>query len=442
MNTPNKHTLTHKEKCGTVKPIPHPPEWGRATPAAEQRYFYWREKKMSRLSENVQRIQESTTMAISSRAAAMQRAGEDVIALAAGEPDFDTPAHIVDAAKQALDAGFTRYTPAAGIPELRATWAHQIGQKRGVSYEPSQLIVTSGGKQAVFNVVYALAGSGDEVIVPAPYWVSYPEQVRAVGATPVIVDTRPEEDFKLCPKALREAITGRTRLLIFNTPSNPTGTVYTREDLAALAEVLIEHQVPVLSDEVYDELVYGEPFASFASLGSDMYGLTIVVAAVSKTYAMTGWRIGCAAGPADVIAAAIRVQSHSTSGANSIAQKAALAAITGDQGTIRPMVREFDQRRQYMFRRLIEMPGITCPEPQGAFYTFPKVSLYYGHRSAGQVLKGSADFCQMLLEREKLALVPGSAFGNDAHIRLSYAASMEQIKEAMDRLERFLAGIH
>ena len=218
---------------------------------------------MFRLSGNVERIQASATMAISARAAAMKRAGEDVIALAAGEPDFDTPAHIVAAAKRALDEGFTRYTPAPGIPELRSAWAAAIGAQRGVTYDADQLIVTSGGKQAVFNLIYALAGPGDEVIVPAPYWVSYPEQVRAVGATPVIVNTSPDDGFKLKPEALRAAMTDCTRLLIFNSPSNPTGSVYTAQELEALASVLVECEVPVLADEVYDALVYGLPFASF-----------------------------------------------------------------------------------------------------------------------------------------------------------------------------------
>lgn len=330
---------------------------------------------MIKLSQNTQRIEESATMAISARAKAMKKAGEDVIALAAGEPDFDTPAHIVAAAKQALDDGFTRYTPASGMPELRAAWTEQVGQKRGVTYQPNQLIVTAGGKQSIFNVIYALVNAGDEVIIPAPYWVSYPEQVRAIGAVPVILGTSPEQDFKISPQTLRKTITDRTRLVILNSPSNPTGSVYTRDELVALAEVLVEKQVPVLSDEVYDELVYGKEFASIASSGEEIYKLTIISGAVSKTYAMTGWRIGYAAGPAEVIAAAGRLQSHSTSGPNSVAQKAALAAITGDQSTVEAMRQEFDRRRQTMLQRLRAMPGITCPEPHGAFYAFPP---YFG----------------------------------------------------------------
>jgi aspartate aminotransferase len=369
----------------------------------------------------------------------MKKAGEDVIALAAGEPDFDTPAHIVAAAKQALDQGFTRYTPASGTPELRAAWAEQVGRARHVTYQPNQLMITAGGKQAIYNVIYALAGPGDEVIIPAPYWVSYPEQVRAVGATPVILQTNPEQDFKASPQALRGAITGRTRLVLFNSPSNPTGSVYTRAELSALAQVLVEKQVPVLSDEVYDALVYGEEFASMASLGEEVYGLTIVVGAVSKTYAMTGWRIGYAAGPAEVIAAAGRLQSHSTSNPNAIAQKAALAAITGDQSTVETMRQEFDRRRQCMLQRLRAMPGITCPEPRGAFYTFPRTSAYYGRRYRGQVVDGSMVFSRLFLEHEKVATVPGVEFGNDDHVRLSYATSMAHVEAAMDRLERFLS---
>jgi aspartate aminotransferase len=368
----------------------------------------------------------------------MKRAGEDVVALAAGEPDFDTPPHIVAAAKEALDSGFTKYSPAPGFPDLRAAWAERIGQDRGVSYSAEQLIVTAGGKQAVFNVVYALVGPGDEVVIPAPYWVSYSEQVRAVDGVPVILATEAKDDFKLHPQALRDAITDRTRLLILNSPSNPTGSVYTRAELHALAEVLVEKQVPVLSDEVYETLVYGQAFTSIASLGSDIYDLTIIVHAVSKSYAMTGWRIGCAVGPSQVTAAAGRLQSHSTSGANSVAQRAALAAITGDQGQVEVMRQEFDQRRQYMVRRLRAMPGITCPEPMGAFYTFPRVGEYYGRSYDGPPIAGSLDFCGQLLKQAKLALVPGVAFGNDDHIRLSYAASMAEIEKAMDRLEWFL----
>jgi aspartate aminotransferase len=396
---------------------------------------------MIRLSENTRRIEESATMAISARAKAMKKAGEDVIALAAGEPDFNTPAHIVAAAKRALDEGFTRYTPASGMPELRAAWAEEVGRKRHVSYQPNQLIVTAGGKQAIFNIVYALVDPGDEVIIPAPYWVSYPEQVRAIGAKPVILQTSSDQDFKISPQALRQAITERTRLLILNSPSNPTGAVYTRDELSGLADVLVEKGVPVLSDEVYDALVYGVEFTSIASLGEDIYNLTIVSGAVSKTYAMTGWRIGYAAGPAEVIAAAGRLQSHSTSNPNSIAQKAALAAIGGDQSTVEHMCQQFDQRRHVMLERLRAMPDITCPQPDGAFYAFPRVSAYYGRRYDGEVVDGSMAFSRLLLEREKVATIPGLAFGNDDHIRLSYATAMAQIEEALDRLERFLGRL-
>jgi len=396
---------------------------------------------MFKLSESVERIAASATMAISSRAKAMQAAGEDVIALAAGEPDFVTPQHIRDAAKVALDEGFTYYTPAAGIPELRAAWGEKVGRERGVTYTADQVIVTAGGKQAVFNTVYALAGPGDEVIIPAPYWVSYTEQAKAVGATPVVIQTRAEDDFKLCPAALREAITERTRLLILCSPSNPTGAVYSRDELADLAELLVEQQVPVLSDEVYDALIYGEPFTSIASLGREIYDLTVVAGAVSKAYAMTGWRIGFAAGPKNVIAAASRLQSHSTSGANSIAQKAALAAITGDQSSVEQMRQAFDERRKYMLGRLLDMQGISCPEPLGAFYTFPRISAFYGRTLDGQPVDGSMAFCTALLEHAKLALVPGVAFGNDDHVRLSYAASTEEITEAMDRLQWFMSKL-
>ncbi len=396
---------------------------------------------MFRLSNNVLRIQESATMAISSRAKAMKQAGEDVVAMAAGEPDFDTPEHIVAAAREALDSGFTRYTAPSGIAELREAWAQQIGQQRGITYDPNQIIVTAGGKQAVFNIVYALVDAGDEVIIPSPYWVSYPEQVRAVGAVPVIIETKAEQDFKINPQALRNAVTDHTRLLILNSPSNPTGSVYLRDELAALAEVLVERQVPVLSDEVYDALTYGVEFSSIASMGEDICNLTTVVGAVSKTYAMTGWRIGYAAGPVDVIAAAGRLQSHSTSNANSVAQKAALAAVTGDQSSVEVMRQEFDRRRKTMIQRLQSMPGISCPVPQGAFYAFPRIAATYDRQYNGQAVDGSLTFCRLLLEHEKVAAVPGIAFGDDAHMRLSYATSMAQIEEALNRLERFLSHL-
>jgi aspartate aminotransferase len=363
---------------------------------------------MIQLSESVQRVRESATMAITARAQTMKRAGEDVIAMAAGEPDFDTPPHIVAAAKQALDAGFTRYTPASGISELREAWARQVGQRRGVSYGPNQLIVSAGGKPAIFNVVYALVNAGDEVIIPAPYWVSYPEQVRAVGGVPVVIQTTAERGFKVRPDELRSAMTPRTRLFILNSPSNPTA------------------------------LTYGVEFSSIASLGEKIYDLTIIVGAVSKTYAMTGWRIGYAAGPAEVIAAAGRYQSQSASNPNSIAQKAALAAITGDQSTVEAMRREFDRRRKVMVERLCAMPGLACPEPQGAFYVFPRISHYYGSRYDGQPVDGSMAFCKLLLEHEKVATVPGVEFGADDAMRLSYATSMAAIEAALSRLERFL----
>ncbi len=396
---------------------------------------------MHRLSDRVRSIQESATMAITARAAAMKRAGEDVIAMAAGEPDFATPSHIADAAKRAIDSGATRYTPVAGIPELRATWAQHIGQQRGVTYQPDQLIVTAGGKQAVWNVIYALVDQGDEVIIPAPYWVSYPEQVRSVGGIPVIIETTAAQNFKITPDMLRRAISDRTRLLILNSPSNPTGAVYTRDELMALAEVLVEKQIPVLSDEVYDALVYDVPFTSIASLGDEIYQLTIIVAAMSKTYAMTGWRIGCAVGPAEIIAAAARIQSHSTSNANSVAQYAALAALQGDQSCVDAMRQEFDRRRRYMVERLRAMPFITCTEPDGAFYTFPCIAETLGRQYQGSRIEDSMSFCRLLLEHAKVAAVPGCEFGVEGYMRLSYATSMENIRTALDRIEHFLKQI-
>ena len=309
-----------------------------------------------------------------------------------------------------------------------------------MTYKPNQIIVTAGGKQAVWNVIYALVDPGSEVIIPAPYWVSYPEQVRSVDGRPVVIETTAEQGFKVTAQQLRDAITPRTRLFILNSPSNPTGAVYTRAELVALAEVLVEKQVPVMSDEVYDALVYGVPFTSIASLGEDIYRLTIIVAAMSKTFAMTGWRVGCAVGPADVIAAAGRIQSHSTSNVNSVAQQAALAALNGDQSSVAMMRDEFDKRRQYMVGRLQSIPGIVCPEPQGAFYAFPRIAAGYGRTYRGEVVDGSMSFCRLLLEHEKVAAVPGCEFGADGYMRLSYATSMAQIETALDRIRAVYAG--
>jgi len=398
---------------------------------------------MSFLASRLDRIQPSPTIAVSAKARELKAAGRDVIGLGAGEPDFDTPQNIKDAGIKAINDGQTKYTAVEGIPELRAAIAAKFKRENNLDYKPSQTFVSPGGKTILFNALMATINPGDEVIVPAPYWVSYPDIVLLGGGKPVIVECALENGFRLTPEALEKAITPKTKWLIFNQPSNPTGACYTREQLKGLTDVLMKHShVWVLTDDMYEHLVYGGfKFTTVLEVEPDLYDRTLTMNGVSKAYAMTGWRIGYAAGPADVIAAAGRLQSHSTSNANSVAQKAALAAVTGDQSSVEVMRQEFDRRRKAMIQRLQSMPGISCPVPQGAFYAFPRIAATYDRQYDGQVVDGSLTFCRLLLEHEKVAAVPGIAFGDDAHMRLSYATSMAQIEEALTRLERFLSHL-
>jgi len=389
------------------------------------------------ISRHVQRVQPSATMAISAKAAALRRQGVDVVALSAGEPDFDTPRHIKDAAIRAIEEGFTKYTmPSSGIVELKEAICRKFAADNGLQYSVDEVIVNNGAKHCLFLAVMALVNPGDEVIIPAPYWVTYVEQPRLVGGEPVIVPTSPASGLKLTPEELRRAITPRTRLLYLNTPANPSGMVYSREELAALAEVAVEHGVWVLSDEVYEKLVYdGAEHVSIASLGPEIRARTVVVNGVSKAYAMTGWRIGYAAGPAPVIAAMNKVQNHEVSHPASISQKAAVAALGGPQESIGQMRQAFDARRRYMVARLNALDGVSCRLPQGAFYAYPDVSALYGRRAGARAIADSVSLCEYLLDEAQVACVPGVGFGTQAHIRLSYATSMANIERAMDRIE-------
>ena len=388
---------------------------------------------MQQLAQRATTLTPSLTLAIDAKAKKMKADGVDVCGFGAGEPDFDTPQHIKDAAAKALADGFTKYTPSSGMPELRAAIAEKLKNDNGLDYQPSQVIVNCGAKHSCYNAVLATSQAGDEVIIPAPYWLSYPEMVKLADASPVIVATKEENNFKITPDQFRDAMTPATKLIIINSPNNPTGSVYTREELQALAEVALEEDILMLSDEIYEKITYdGAEFVSLASLDRGIYDLTITVNGFSKAYAMTGWRLGYIAAPEPIAAAIDSIQSHSTSNPTSFAQKGALAGLKGDQSFIGEMVMAFAERRAYMYDRLTKIPGVTCVKPLGAFYMLPNVS--------GCGLS-STDFCTRLLDQQKVAAVPGIAFGSDTHIRLSYACSMENIQKGLERIEAFCKGL-
>jgi len=395
------------------------------------------------ISTRAAAIQPSMTLATSAKAKAMKAAGIDVVGFGAGEPDFKTPDHVCEAAIQAIRDGHHGYiVPASGLAELKEAVAAYLKRKCGLAYEPPEICITTGGKYALFEACLAVLNPGDEALLPAPYWVSYPEQIRFAGATPVVVGAGSDQGFKMTPDQLAAAVTDKTRLFILNSPSNPTGVVYTRAELAALADVVAGRDVWIFSDEIYNELVYdGLDTCSFATLRDDLPAQTITFGGASKTWAMTGWRIGWAAGPKDVIDAIGRLQSQSTSNPTSIAQYAAVAALTGPEGPTRAMYEEFDRRRRYMADRLAAMDTVTCVRPQGAFYAFPDFHAAY-ERVLGAEVSGpkSVAFADKVLEDAKVALVPGAAFGDDACCRLSFATGMAEIEKGLDRLEAFLTG--
>jgi len=388
-----------------------------------------------KLAKRTQAIGPSLTLGITAKAKAMKADGIDVIGFGAGEPDFDTPDHIKQEAIEAIKSGFTKYTPTSGIPELKQAICNRLKDDIGVGYETSEVIVSCGAKHSIYNVIQVLCEEGDEVIVPAPYWVSYPEQVRVTGAKPVIIDTTENDGFKITPKSLSDHITDRTKLLIVNSPSNPTGAMYPKEELEEIAKIAVEKGIWVISDEIYDKLVYdGLQHVSIASLGAQIKALTLVVNGVSKAYSMTGWRIGYVAGDKEIISAISNLQDHSTSNPTSIAQKAALSALTGTQDPVKLMAKEFQKRRNYMVERLNQIPGVSCIMPPGAFYAFPNVSAIYGKSFKGKSIKNSMELTEILLKEAKVAVLPGSPFGADDYLRLSYATSMENIVAGLDRM--------
>jgi aspartate aminotransferase len=360
----------------------------------------------------------------------MKGEGIDVCSFSAGEPDFDTPAHIKAAAQKALDEGKTKYGPAAGEPKLREAIARKLQNDNGLDYQAENVIVTNGGKHSLFNLMLAAIEPGDEVIIPAPYWLSYPEMVTLADGVSVIVPTDANTGYKITPDQLRKSITPKTKLFILNSPSNPTGMVYTPEEIKALAEVVVEADIFVVSDEIYEKILYdGATHICIGSLGEEIFARTIVSNGFAKGYSMTGWRIGYLAGPIDVIKATSTIQSHSTSNICTFAQYGAIAALEGSQDCVEEMRQAFAKRRQVMLERLNAIPGLTCPQPDGAFYLFPDIS------KTG--LK-SLQFCDALLDEEQVAVIPGIAFGADDNIRLSYATDMATIEKGMDRLDKFV----
>jgi aspartate/methionine/tyrosine aminotransferase len=394
------------------------------------------------ISEKVQRIGASPTLKISAKARAMKAEGLDVIDLSVGEPDFPTPENIKDAGIKAIRDNFTKYTESDGILSLRQAIAKRLKEDHGLEYGPKQIIVSAGAKSSLFHLVQALVDEGEEVIVPAPYWVTYPECVALAKGKPVIVPTRQEDGFLLTPEALKAAISPATKAIILNNPSNPTGGAYTKDQLQALAEVIKGEDLYVIADEIYASLVFDNfKFTSFAALGDDVKKRTIVINGVSKSYSMTGWRIGFAAGPAEVIDGMSKIQSHTTSNACSIAQKASLEAYEGPQYDVQKMVAEFQRRRNYCLMRLAAVPGLACFKPQGAFYLFPNVKSFYDKEAGGVKIRNSYGLAYFLLKEARVAIVPGDAFGADDHIRLSYATSMTNLEKGMDRIVEALGKL-
>jgi len=388
---------------------------------------------MIKLAARVGEVSPSITLAIAAKAKAMRAEGIDVCSLSTGEPDFDTPEHIKAAAKQALDAGKTKYGPVAGEPLLKAAIARKLQSDNNLHYQPENIIVTNGGKHSLYNLMMALIEPGDEVIIPAPYWVSYPEMVKLASGKPVIIRTDASTGYKITPEQLNRAITPKTKLFVLNSPSNPTGMVYTRAEIQALAEVIVDRDILVVSDEIYEKIIYdGAEHVSIGSLGQEIFDRTIVSSGFAKGYSMTGWRIGYLAGPIELIQATSTIQGHSTSNVCTFAQYGAIAALESSQESVEKMRLAFADRREVIFELLDAIPGISCIKPDGAFYMFVNIS------KTGMT---SLQFCDAFLEQQQVAVIPGIAFGADDHIRLSYATDLGTIKKALERLDKFVRHI-
>lgn len=396
-----------------------------------------------KLADRAKNISPSPTLAIDAQAKKMIAAGINVINFGVGETDFNTPDHITNAAIEAMNAGMTRYTPVGGTARLKEAIIQKFKEDNGLEYRPEQIIVSVGAKHSLYNTFQVLCQQGDEVILPAPYWVSYLEQIKLAGAVPVIVQTRAENGYKLTAEELESVLTKRTKAVIVNSPSNPTGAVYSSEELATLGEILVRQGVAIISDEIYEKLTYdGLEHISIASLSPELKELTVVINGVSKAYSMTGWRIGYAAAPTGIAKAMTDLQSHSTSNPTSIAQAASVAALLGTQEPLKQMQNEFLKRRDYMLERVTAIPGLSCGRPGGAFYLFPNMNAYIGRHYKNKKIMGASELADILLKDANVAVVPGVAFGDDRCFRLSYATSLENIKEGLDRIEQVLAQIN
>ncbi len=388
---------------------------------------------MIKLAARVGEVSPSITLAIAAKAKAMKAEGIDVCSLSTGEPDFDTPEHIKAAAKQALDAGKTKYGPVAGEPQLKAAIARKLRDDNNLNYQPENIIVTNGGKHSLYNLMMALIEPGEEVIIPAPYWLSYPEMVKLASGKPVIVRTDASTGYKITPEQLSGAITPKTKLFVLNSPSNPTGMVYTPAEIKALAEVIVDRDILVVSDEIYEKIIYdGAQHVSIGSLGKEIFDRTLISSGFAKAYSMTGWRVGYLAGPIELIKATSTIQGHSTSNVCTFAQYGAIAALESSQESVEKMRQAFAERRQVIFELLDAVPGISCVKPDGAFYMFVNIS---------KTGMNSLEFCDAFLEQQQVAVIPGIAFGADDHIRLSYATDLGTIKKAVERLDKFVRSI-
>jgi aspartate aminotransferase len=394
------------------------------------------------LNNRAKNLSPSPTMAIDGRAKKLIAEGVDVVNLSVGEPDFDTPETAKAGGRAAIDRGFTKYTAAAGIMELREAIAEKLRRENGLDYSAEEIVLSNGAKHSLFNIFMVLLDPGDEVIIQAPYWVSYPEMAKIAGGTPVIIKTDASTGFELTPQMIERALTPKTKAINLNNPSNPTGVVYTREKLQAIADIAVRHNLAIISDEIYERLAYeGKEVVSVATLGPKVRELTITVNGFSKAYAMTGWRLGYTASPKPLAKAMTELQSHSTSGPSSITQKAALAGLKGDQSFLAAMREEFDRRRRYAVERMRSIPGFELEViPSGAFYVFPNITKLLGQTVAGRTINTSDDLCLTILDEAKVAIVPGSSFGSPEHVRISYATSMEKLREGLDRIETLLSA--
>jgi aspartate aminotransferase len=395
---------------------------------------------MGILSKRTEQVTASVTLAITNKANELKKQGFPIISFGAGEPDFDTPEYIKNAAKKALDDGFTKYTANAGIIELRKAICDKFLKDNNLTYTPQQIVVSNGAKHSLFNTLFALCNEGDEVIIFSPYWVTYIDQVKLAGGIPVIVETKCETGFRVNIDDFKSKITNKTKLVIINSPSNPTGAVYPKEDLEQIAQIIIEKNLLVISDEIYEKIVYDTKHYSIASFGEEIKKRTIVINGFSKAFSMTGWRIGYLAAEENIAKAIDDIQSHMTSNANSIAQKASFAALSQEEIAFdfTDIISKFKERRDYIVSSLNEIKGVICNEPKGAFYVFPNIKSYLGKSYNGKKINNTIDFCSILLEEEKIALVPGDAFGDKESIRLSYALGLDDIKAGIERLKNFL----